>query len=77
MDNSRELVAQIDALFNPESVAIIGLPRGMKAGKLFLLALLDQDFSGRIYPVHPEAEEIQRQSAAHHYPVACGRRGEK
>jgi len=58
MEDARELVAQIEALFNPESVAIIGLPRGMKAGKLFLLALLDQGFSGRIYPVHPKAEEI-------------------
>jgi acyl-CoA synthetase (NDP forming) len=27
-------------------------------GKLFLVALLDQSFKGNIYPVHPDAEEI-------------------
>ena len=50
---------QIDALFHPESIAIVGVPRGMKAGKLFLLALLDQKFPGQIYPVHPQADEIE------------------
>jgi len=49
---------QIDALFNPRSVAIVGLPRGMKTGKLFLMALLDQKFPGPIYPVNPNAKEI-------------------
>lgn len=58
MEDPKGLVAQIDALFHPESVAIVGLPRGMKAGKLFLLALLDQGYPGSIYPVHPEASEI-------------------
>jgi len=58
MHQTQELTAQLDALFHSRSVAIVGLPRGMKTGKLFLLALLDQGFSGRIYPVNPEAEEI-------------------
>ena len=56
--NKENLISQIDDLFHPESIAIIGLPRGMKAGKLFLIALLDQGFPGDIYPVHPEADEI-------------------
>jgi acyl-CoA synthetase (NDP forming) len=30
----------------------------MKTGKLFLVALMDQGFRGPIYPVHPEAREI-------------------
>ena len=54
--NKENLISQIDDLFHPESIAIIGLPRGMKAGKLFLIALLDQGFPGDIYPVHPEAD---------------------
>jgi acyl-CoA synthetase (NDP forming) len=54
----QELTAQLDALFHSRSIAIVGLPRGMKTGKLFLLALLDQGFSGKIYPVNPEAGEI-------------------
>jgi acyl-CoA synthetase (NDP forming) len=51
--------AQIDDLFHARSVAIVGVPRGMKTGKVFLLALLDQGFDGRIYPVNPRAEQIE------------------
>jgi acyl-CoA synthetase (NDP forming) len=58
MDVANQLHRQIDRLFHPRSIAIVGLPRGMKAGKLFLLALLDQEYSGKIYPVHPTAREI-------------------
>jgi acyl-CoA synthetase (NDP forming) len=50
--------AQIESLFHPRSVAIVGLPRGLKTGKLFLLALQDQNYSGDIYPVNPNVEEI-------------------
>jgi len=48
----------LDALFEAESVAIVGVPRGMKMGKLFLVALLEQGFPGDIYPVNPQAKEI-------------------
>lgn len=58
MNSKQELIAQIDSLYHPKSVAIIGLPRGLKTGKLFLLALLDQKFPGEIYAVHPSATEI-------------------
>ena len=58
MKKTHKLVEQLDAIFHPESVAIIGLPRGFKAGKLFLMALLDLKYAGRIYPVHPKAKEI-------------------
>jgi acyl-CoA synthetase (NDP forming) len=58
MEDTHEVIAQLETLFNPKSVAIVGVPRGLKTGKLFLMALLDQGFPGRIYPVHPEAEEI-------------------
>ena len=51
-------MAQLHDLFNPKSIAIVGLPRGMKMGKLFLIALQDQGYPGPIYPVHPEAREI-------------------
>ncbi|HHE73503.1 MAG TPA: hypothetical protein ENL37_00240 [Desulfobacteraceae bacterium] len=49
---------QIESLFHPRSVAIVGLPRGLKTGKLFLLALQDQKFTGDIYPVNPNVDEI-------------------
>jgi acyl-CoA synthetase (NDP forming) len=52
------IIEQIEALFYPRSVAIVGLPRGLKTGKLFLLALQDQKFAGDIYPVNPNVDEI-------------------
>ena len=58
MENKQKMIAQLHDLFNPKSIAIVGLPRGMKMGKLFLIALQDQGYSGPIYPVHPEAREI-------------------
>lgn len=45
-------------LFHPQSIALVGLPRGLKSGKVFLLGLLDQGFQGPIYPIHPDAAEI-------------------
>jgi len=53
-----EVTRQIEGLFYPRSVAIVGLPRGMKMGKVFLMGLKDQGFAGPIYPVHPSAAEI-------------------
>jgi acyl-CoA synthetase (NDP forming) len=51
-------MAQLDALFHPKSVAVVGVPKGMKTGRLFLMALLDQGYPGHIYPVNPQAKEI-------------------
>jgi len=58
MNSINSIIAQIDGLFHSRSIAIIGVPRGMKTGKVFLMALLDQGFDGRIYPVNPRAQEI-------------------
>jgi len=58
MTSSRDLCAQIDDLFNARSVAVVGVPRGLKTGSVFLTALLEQGYSGRIYPVNPQAGEI-------------------
>ena len=46
------------ALFEPESVAVVGVPRTPRPGQLFLRALLDPGYRGRIYPVNPNAQEI-------------------
>jgi len=53
-----KLLQEIDEIMHPRSVAVVGVPRGMKTGKLFFTALIDQGFSGKIYPVSPQAEEI-------------------
>jgi acyl-CoA synthetase (NDP forming) len=46
------------ALFEPRSVAVVGVPRSMKTGQIFLQGLLNPGYRGRIYPVNPNAEEI-------------------
>ena len=58
MANSEALTARLDSIFHPRSVAVVGVPRGLKTGKLFLMALQDQDFRGKIYPVNPAADYI-------------------
>jgi len=51
-------MANLDPFFRPRSIALVGVPTGFKAGKVFLLGLLDQGFAGPVYPVHPHAAEI-------------------
>lgn len=58
MEIRKDTMTRLHHLFNPGSVAVVGVPRGMKMGKFFLMALQDQGYPGRIYPVHPEADEI-------------------
>ena len=48
----------LDSMFAPQSIALVGIPRGIKSGKVFLMGLLEQAFPGPIYPVHPTAPEI-------------------
>jgi len=49
----------LNALFSPRSIALVGIPRSFKIGTLFLMALKDQGFAGPIYPVNPHAAEIE------------------
>jgi acyl-CoA synthetase (NDP forming) len=58
MTTNANVINQIDDLFNPRSVAIVGAPRGIKAGSVFLIALQEQGFRGKIYPVNPRADSI-------------------
>jgi acyl-CoA synthetase (NDP forming) len=58
MEPDQITMDRIDALFHPQSIAIIGAPRGMKTGTVFLLGLLEQGFPGPIYPINPQADEI-------------------
>jgi acyl-CoA synthetase (NDP forming) len=48
----------LQGMLSPRSIALIGIPRGFKTGKVFLLGLIDQGFDGPIYLVHPSAAEI-------------------
>ena len=53
---------EMDRLFYPESVAVVGAsPKKGKAwssGNAYIAGLIQQDFQGKIYPVHPKAEHI-------------------
>ena len=60
LKSNQDLIARIDELFHPRSVAVVGAPRGMKTGSIFLLALLELGFSGPMYPVNPRARGNQR-----------------
>jgi acyl-CoA synthetase (NDP forming) len=77
MTSPQDLIAQIDDLFNSRSIAVVGVPRGLKTGSVFLTALLDQGYSGQIYPVNPKADEIagipffdSAERAVHTYALA-------
>ena len=48
----------MERLLSPRSVAVVGVPRGMKMGRMFLEALLRPGFKGPVYPVNPNADEI-------------------
>lgn len=48
----------MDAIFNPKSVAVVGVPEGLKMGRLFLMGLISSGYKGKIYPVNPRADEI-------------------
>ena len=53
-----EVIAGLDSLFNPDSTILVGLPQGMKTGKLFLVAMKDMGYAGKLYGVNPKASEI-------------------
>lgn len=49
----------VDVLFNPSSVAIIGASRDPgKIGHVLLRNFIEGGFRGKIYPVNPKSEEI-------------------
>jgi acyl-CoA synthetase (NDP forming) len=48
----------MDAVFNPRSIAMVGVPEGMKMGRLFLMGLQSAGYRGSIYPVNPRIDTI-------------------
>lgn len=49
---------QMQAIFSPKTVAVVGAPRSFKPGLVFLQALLDPGFKGKVFPINPRADEI-------------------
>ena len=56
----REEFEQIDSIFHPESIAVLGAsPDSPTIGNVYVDGLLSAGFTGRIYPVNPKGGEIQ------------------
>ena len=54
-----ELINQLDAIFKPKSIAVIGAsPNAGKIGYDVLYNLIHAGFTGKIYPVNPKADQI-------------------
>jgi acyl-CoA synthetase (NDP forming) len=53
--------SDLRGFFHPKSIAIFGVSTGPYrfGGQSFLLKLIECGFPGRIYPIHPKAEEIR------------------
>ena len=51
-------IEQMQAIFRPRTVAVVGAPRSFKPGLVFLQALMDPGFKGKIFPINPKADEI-------------------
>jgi acetyl coenzyme A synthetase (ADP forming)-like protein len=54
-----EINSELDSLFNPRSVAVIGASGSLnKIGAMTLLSIIGGGFKGKIYPINPAEEEI-------------------
>jgi len=56
---SQDITRQLDSIFKPESIAVIGASRNLtKWGGRILSQALSSDYRGRIYPVNPKEKNI-------------------
>ena len=59
MDTPQPDRPDIDAIFNPRSIAVVGAStRRGKQGYIYVDALREFGFKGNVYPVNPKAEEV-------------------
>jgi acyl-CoA synthetase (NDP forming) len=56
--DTENLATVMEAIFNPASIAVVGVPEGMKMGRLFLMGLQSAGYRGKIYPVNPRIDTI-------------------
>lgn len=53
------MIPELDRLFNPSSLAVIGASKDEnKSGGFFLKNIIDRGFKGKLYPVNPRESEI-------------------
>ncbi len=57
--SSEEIVSQMTRVFRPKAVAVVGAsPKPGKIGYAVVKNLLDGGYQGKIYPIHPKADEV-------------------
>ena len=55
----KDLVSEIDEIFRPRSVAVVGVSDKVnKLGNLLLYSFVDIGFEGMIYPINPKEETV-------------------
>jgi len=52
------IIDELNRIFYPESVAIIGASKERKFGRMFLESFLDMGFEGKLCPINPHEKEI-------------------
>lgn len=56
---AKDLVSEIDEIFKPRSVAVIGVSDKVnRLGNLLLYSFVDIGFEGKLYPINPKEENI-------------------
>ncbi len=55
---NRDKLKKFDAIFNPQSIAIVGASTGRKMGGLAVQHLLRAGYNGKIFPINPTEREI-------------------
>jgi acyl-CoA synthetase (NDP forming) len=56
---SEDLITQIDAIFNPKSIAVTGASdKRPRLGNMLLYNFIDIGFQGKLYPINPDEEKV-------------------
>jgi acyl-CoA synthetase (NDP forming) len=60
---SKEMIEELHPLFHPRNIAVVGAspksdPMMMNQGNNYIKGSIEQNFSGKIFPVHPRAKAI-------------------
>lgn len=55
----KDLIAEIDEIFNPRSIAVVGVSDQInRLGNIMLYSFIDIGFEGGLYPVNPKEESV-------------------
>ena len=60
---SNEIIKELHLLFHPKNIAVVGAspkadPMMMNQGNNYIKGSIEQNFSGKIFPVHPRAKSV-------------------